>query len=392
MRVLIVGASGFIAKNLIASLENIISGKDRTHNISKNISLYKYSRNMGTEKLKEYCRDCDFVFYLAGVNRPKDPEEFMEGNAEYLDYILKELHRQENVCPVMYISSIQATLDNAYGESKRAGEEILERYGCETGKTVYIYRLTNIFGKWCRPDYNSVVATFCYRIARGLPIRIDDAKKRLRLLYIDDVIEECIGLLKRDWGEKVNNPLYISHTYQVAVKEIADLLYGFKKNKEENKISNMQEGSFSQRLYSTYLTYLPKEHLRYAVEMKLDERGSFTELFKTKERGQISVNVTKPGITKGEHWHHTKNEKFVVVSGKGLVRLRQIHSRDIVDFHVTGEKMEVIEIPPGYTHNIMNEGETDLVTVMWANENFHQEKPDTYFLKVEDDEGEEWNN
>lgn len=383
MKVLIVGATGFIAKNLIASLENIISGKDRTHNISEDILLYKYSRDMGREKLQKYCEDCNFIFYLAGVNRPEKVEEFMEGNAECLDYILRELCSRGNACPIMYVSSVQATFDNPYGESKRAGEEILHKYERETGKTVYIYRLTNIFGKWCRPDYNSVVATFCYHIARKKPIRIDNASKQIQLIYIDDVVKECIDLLKKDWREKVDNPLSIGNTYQVTVQEIADLIYGFKKNREEKKISDMREGSFSQRLYSTYLTYLPEEQLRYAVDMNHDERGSFTELFKTEDQGQISVNIIKPGITKGEHWHHTKNEKFIVVSGNGWIRLRQIHSHDILDFHVSGEKIEVIEIPPGYTHSIINEGNTNLVTVMWANESFCKERPDTYFLKVE---------
>ena len=390
MKVLIVGATGFIAKNLIASLENIISGKDTTHNISEDIILYKYSRDMEREKLQKYCEDCNFVFYLAGVNRPESLEEYMEGNAEFLDYILKELCNQGNACPIMYVSSIQAIQDNPYGESKRAGEEILQKYEQETGRTVYIYRLTNIFGKWCRPDYNSVVATFCYRIARDKPIRIDDANKQIQLVYIDDVVKECIELLKKDWRQKIDNPLCISDTYQVTVQEIADLIYEFKKSREKKNISDMRKGSFSQRLYSTYLTYLPNEQLRYKVDMNRDERGSFTELFKTEDQGQISVNITKPGITKGEHWHHTKNEKFIVVSGKGWIRLRQIHCHDILDFHVSGEEIEIIEIPPGYTHSIINEGNTDLVTVMWANENFCKERPDTYFLKVEKDEDKEW--
>lgn len=391
MKVLVVGATGFLAKNLIAALENIISGKDRSYDIPKSISLYKYSRSMGREKLREYCRDCDFVFYLAGVNRPEDPKEYMRGNAEFLGYMLKELSNQRKSCPVMYASSVQASLDNAYGESKRAGERLLERYGQETGSAVYIYRLTNVFGKWCRPDYNSVIATFCYRIAREQPVTLDDEEKRLCLHYIDDVVEECIGLLKRDGTEKINNPLCISSTYCVTLKEIADLIYSFKQSRERKQIPDMQEGSFSQRLYSTYLTYLPEDQFKYAAEMNHDQRGSFTELFRTEERGQISVNIIKPGITKGEHWHHTKNEKFIVVSGKGRIRLRQIFSQEILDFHVTGEKIEVIDIPPGYTHNIINEGDVDLVAVMWANEKLRKDKPDTYFLKVED-EKKEWKN
>lgn len=392
MKVLVVGATGFLAKNLIAALENIISGKDMSYDVPGCISLYKYSRSMGRERLAEYCRDCDFVFYLAGVNRPEDPKEYMEGNAEFLGYMLKELSRQNKACPVMYASSVQAVSDNAYGESKRAGEHLLERYGQETGSAVYIYRLTNIFGKWCRPDYNSVIATFCYHIAREQPITIDDEEKKLYLHYIDDVVEECIGLLKRERAVKIDNPLCISSTYCVTLKEITDLIYSFRRSREMKQIPDMREGSFSQRLYSTYLTYLPEDQFRYTAEMNHDQRGSFTELIRTEERGQISVNIIKPGVTKGEHWHHTKNEKFIVVNGKGLIRLRQIFSREILDFHVTGAKIEVVDIPPGYTHNITNEGDTDLVAVMWANEKFQKDRPDTYFLKVEEDEGEEWKN
>ncbi len=390
MKVLVVGANGFIAKNLIAALDNIISGKDRSYDVPEDISLYRYSRRMGMDKLREYCKDCDFVFYLAGVNRPEKPEEFMDGNVDFLGYVLRELCSQKNACPVMYASSTQVVLRNAYGESKRAGENLLERYAQETGCAVYIYRLTNIFGKWCRPDYNSVVATFCYHIARNEPIRIDDEKKQLRLLYIDDVIDECIGLLKRDRTEKVAAPLSIDQVYHITVKEIVDLLYEFKNSRKIKQVPNVQDKNFSQRLYSTYLTYLPPEQFKYEAEMNCDERGSFTELFRTKERGQVSVNITKPGMAKGEHWHHTKMEKFVVVNGKGRIQLRQIDSREVLDFHVSGEKIEIVEIPPGYTHNIMNEGDTDLVTVMWANESFRKEKPDTYFLKVEEDGEETW--
>lgn len=392
MKILVVGATGFLARNLIAALENIISGMDRSYDIPEELFLYKYSRSMGEDRLKEYCRDCDFVFYLAGVNRPKESEEYMQGNAYFLENTLNELRCQKYACPVMYASSIQAVLDNPYGESKRAGEDLLERYGQETGSAVYIYRFSNIFGKWCQPDYNSVVATFCYYIARGLPVRIDDEEKQLHLHYIDDVVKECIGLLSRERTEKIHNPLSIRNTYHVTLGEIASLIYGFRETRKTKWIPDMKERSFSQRLYSTYLTYLPEEELRYVLDMNHDERGSFTELFRTKERGQISVNITKPGITKGEHWHHTKNEKFIVVSGKGWIRLREIFSRDILDFHVSGEKIEVIDIPPGYTHSIINEGDTDLITLIWANECFRKEKPDTYYRKIQENEGEEWRN
>jgi len=386
MKVLVVGATGFIAKNLIAALENIISGKDKTYDVPQKLSLYKYSRSMGKDRLKEFCRECSFVFYLAGVNRSDELGEYMQGNVSFLEFILNELRSQGNACPVMYASSIQAVLDNVYGESKRSGEDLLERYSQETGCAVYIYRLSNIFGKWCRPAYNSVVATFCYNIARGLPIRIENAEKQLHLHYIDDVVEECIGLLGRERTEKIQNPLSVSRIYHVTVKEIADLIYGFKKSRETKQILDMAKRSFSQRLYSTYLTYLPEVELKYAVDMYHDERGSFTELFRTMERGQISVNITKPGIVKGEHWHHTKNEKFIVVSGKGRIMLRQIFSQNILDFHVSGEQIEVIDIPPGYAHNIINVGDTDLVTLIWANESFRKEKPDTYSLRVEENE------
>lgn len=388
MKLLVVGSTGFIAKNLIAALENIISGKDRSYPVPRDIILYEYSRCMGINKLQEFCRDCDFVFFLAGVNRPVNQDEYMEGNAGFLEYLLKELKNRNNACPVMYASSTQAILDNEYGRSKRAGEILLEKYERETGNPVYIYRLTNVFGKWCRPNYNSVVATFCYNIARNLPIRVDDDGKCLKLLYIDDVIDECIGLLRHERWKMVKNPLQIDNIYEVTLKELQEMIYGFRESRESLQIPDMKKNSFSERLYSTYLTYLPKEQLKYPAVTSTDERGSFTELFRTVERGQFSVNITKPGAKKGEHWHHTKNEKFIVVSGEGCVQLRQINSDDVVSYHVSGDKIEVVDIPSGYTHNIINEGKTDLVTVIWANENFRSEKPDTYFLKVEKKESE----
>lgn len=383
MKILVVGAKGFIAKNLIATLENIISGKDRSYHLSEELSVYKYSRDMGTEKLCEFCENCDFVYFLAGVNRPKRTEEFEEGNVGFLEYVLKELEYQNNRCPVLYASSIQAELDNDYGKSKKMGENLLLKYGKEKNIPVYIYRLANIFGKWTRPGYNSVVATFCYNIARDLPIKIDVPEKRLKLIYIDDVVDEFICLLDRNDREELHNPLYINRIYRVTLKELADMLYEFKASRENQKIPDVTDKSFAQRLYSVYLTYVPEEQLRYSLNMNRDERGSFTELFKTDERGQFSVNITKPGITKGEHWHHTKHEKFIVVSGKGLIQLRKIDSDVILNYHVSGKNIEVIDIPAGYTHNIINEGDRDLVTLMWANERFNKEKPDTYALKVE---------
>lgn len=382
MKVLVIGANGFVAKNLIASLENIISGKDKSYHVSEKLYLFKYSRSMGKEKLQKFCKNCDFVYYLAGVNRPEKTEEFTEGNVKFLEYILKELRQQHNACSVMYLSSTQAVLDNDYGKSKRAGEELLFQYGQEMEVPVYIYRLTNIFGKWSKPNYNSVVATFCHNIAREIPIRIDDPEKKLRLLYIDDVIEEFIKLLNKEKHEKIKKPIYLKNVYEVTLKELADLIYDLKKCQENKRIPDIKEKCFAQRLYSTYLTYVPTEQLIYSLPMNHDERGSFTELFKTEERGQFSVNITKPGITKGEHWHHTKHEKFIVVSGTGLIQLRKIDCDDIISFHVSGNTIEVIDIPAGYTHNIINEGNMDLVTLMWANEEFDLKKPDTYSLKV----------
>ncbi len=383
MKILVVGAHGFIAQNLISTLENIIYGYDKYYTFKEKLEIYKYSRNMGQEKLFDFCKDCDFVFYLAGVNRPQRLEEYMEGNVDFLKYILELLEKQKNKSPVMYASSIQACLDNGYGRSKKKAEKLLQRYGEKNGIPVYIYRLSNVFGKWCKPNYNSVIATFCYNIVRELPIKVDEEEKKIKLIYIDDVVDECIQLLKRNGNEYIKNPIFIDNVYEVTLKEIADLLYEFRKTRIDKRISNMNENSFAKKLYSTYLTYLPKEKLKYSVDMNKDIRGSFTELFKTDDRGQFSVNIIKPGIIKGEHWHHTKTEKFVVVSGKGVVRIREINSKDIIDYHVSGEKIEIIDIPPGCTHNIINEGTDDLVVVMWANEIFHSEKPDTYFMKVE---------
>ncbi len=393
MKILVVGANGFVAKNFIASLENIIDGKDKSYHVPEKLYLYKYSRYMGVEKLLQFCKDCDFVFYLAGVNRPEKTEEFIEGNVKFLEYILRGLTKQQNICPVMYLSSTQAAQNNAYGESKRAGEKLLIQYGQEMDVPVYIYRLTNIFGKWSKPNYNSVVATFCHNIARGIPIRIDDPEKKIRLLYIDDVIDEFIKLLNMKKQKKIENPMDIKNIYEVTLKELADMIYEFKACRENRKIPDIRKKSFAQRLYSTYLTYVPTQQLIYSLPMNRDKRGSFTELFRTDERGQFSVNITKPGMTKGEHWHHTKHEKFIVVYGNGLIQLRKIDSDDIINFYVSGNLIEVIDIPAGYTHNIINEGNTDLVTLMWANEKFDIEKPDTYSLKVKaEKEGLEWKN
>lgn len=384
MKILIVGARGFVARNLIATLENIITKKDKSFQLSKTLSIYKYSRNMGVSKLREFCRDCDFIFYLSGVNRTERVEEFEEGNVSLLRVIIEELSYQHNFCPIVYASSTQASMDNEYGKSKRRGEELLNKYSREKNALIYIYRLTNIFGKWSKPNYNSVVATFCYNIAQGLPIKIDAPNRKLRLIYIDDVVEEFIRLLEKK-ERTVDNPIYIKNVYEITLKELADLIYELKECGPNRQLPDIKEKSFNQRLYSMYLTYVPKEQLKYSLTMNLDERGSFTEIFRMDKGGQISVNIAKPGVVKGEHWHHTKHEKFVVVSGKGVVRLRKIDDNEILNFHVSGKQLEVIDIPAGYTHNIENEGTDDLVTLMWANERFRIEKPDTYFLKVDDE-------
>lgn len=384
MKVLVMGAKGFIAKNLIAALENVITGKDKTYHLKESIALYTYSREMGKECLRDYCKSCEFVFYLAGVNRPENLEDYRKGNTEFLKEVLEELEMWKNPCPVMYASSIQAELDNEYGKSKKAGEELLLQYSQRNKVPVYIYRLSHVFGKWSQPNYNSVIATFCYNLARDLPIRIDEPQKRLSFIYIDDVVRELILLLKEKTSGIIENPRLIGNSHEISLQEIVDLIEEFKKSREDRRIPDMEPGSFSQKLYSTYLTFLPEEKLKYSCVMNQDERGSFTELFRTDERGQFSINITRPGITKGEHWHHTKNEKFIVVSGNGLIRLRRVDSNHILDFYVSGEKIEVVEIPAGYTHNIINTGQTDLITIMWASENFDVKIPDTFSLKVEE--------
>jgi UDP-2-acetamido-2,6-beta-L-arabino-hexul-4-ose reductase len=369
MKILVTGAKGFIGKNLIAELKN-----------QKYTDILEYDVDTDPSLLDKYCKEADFVFHLAGVNRPKDQSEFMEGNFGFTSNLLASLKEYKNNCPVMISSSIQAELDNPYGKSKKAGEDLLYRYGRETGAKVLVYRFPNVFGKWCRPNYNSAVATFCHNIAHDLPITVNDTSVVINLVYIDDVVEELINALngkERVTGQFCKVP--IVHT--ITLGEIADLIYSFKKSREERSIPNMSD-AFTKKLYSTYLSYLPEDKFKYELNMNVDNRGSFTEFIKTRERGQVSVNISKPGITKGNHWHHTKNEKFLVVSGKGVIRFRRIDSHEIIEFFVSGDKMEVVDIPTGYTHNIENLGDTDMVTVMWANEYLNPEKPDTYYLEV----------
>lgn len=369
MKILITGAKGFIGKNLVAELMN-----------KKYTDIFEYDKETEPTLLEEYCKKADFVFHLAGVNRPKEQSEFMEGNFGFTSTLLNTLKKYKNNCPVMISSSIQAELDNPYGKSKKAGEDLLFKYSKETGAKVLIYRFPNVFGKWCRPNYNSAVSTFCHNIAHDLPIIVNDPSVAMNLVYIDDVVNELINALEGKENRNVDFcEVAIVHT--ITLEEIVDLLYSFRKSRDERSIPNMSD-TFTKKLYSTYLSYLPEDQLSYELKMNVDNRGSFTEFIKTPDRGQVSVNISKSGITKGNHWHHTKNEKFLVVSGKGVIRFRKIDSEEVLEYFVSGDKMEVIDIPTGYTHNIENLGDTDMVTIMWANEPFDPEKPDTYYLEV----------
>lgn len=369
MKILVTGAKGFIGKNLIAELYN-----------RKYYDVYEYDIDSDISTLDQFARDCDFVFHLAGVNRPQNDEEFMQGNYGFTTVLLNSLKKYNNTAPILITSSIQAELDNSYGKSKKAGEEALLSYANETGNKVLIYRLPNVFGKWCRPNYNSVVATFCNNIANNLEIKVNDPNVVMNLVYIDDVINEFINAL-HSTENRLDRYYSVAVTYTVTLGKIAELIYSFNESRNNLTIPDMSN-ELVKKLYSTYLSYLPNEQFSYPLKMNIDERGSFTEFIRTPERGQISINISKPGITKGNHWHHTKNEKFLVVSGKGLIQFRKIGSNEIINYHVSGDKLEVVDIPTGYTHNIINEGDTDLVTVMWANEPFNKEKPDTYFLEV----------
>lgn len=369
MKILVTGAKGFIGKNLIAELKNRKYG-----------DILEYNKETDPTLLEEYCKEADFVFHLAGVNRPKEQSEFMEGNFGFTSTLLDTLKRYKSTCPVMISSSIQAELDNPYGKSKKAGEDLLFNYSKETGAKVLVYRFPNVFGKWCRPNYNSAVATFCHNIARDLPIQVNDPSVVMNLVYIDDVVNELIYALEGN-ENRVNSFCEVPVVHTTTLGEIVDLIHSFKKSREDRSVSNMSD-EFTKKLYSTYLSYLPEDKFSYDLKMNVDQRGSFTEFIRTPDRGQVSVNISKPGITKGNHWHHTKNEKFLVVSGNGVIRFRKIDSEEVIEYFVSGNKMEVVDIPTGYTHNIQNLGKIDMVTIMWANEVFDPEKPDTYFLEV----------
>ena len=399
MNILITGAEGFVGKNLAASLKNIKDNKDRTHPEIKVDNIYLYDVGSSYEELDEACQNADFVFNLAGVNRPKDTGDFIKGNFGFASTLLDTLKKHGNTCPVMLSSSIQATLEgrfagSEYGISKKKGEELLFDYQRETGAKVLVYRFPNIFGKWCRPNYNSAVATFCNNIANGLPITVNDPSVELELLYIDDLVDEMLCALcareHRCEFDGVNTVLReggrycaAAVTHKVKLGEIVELINRFSSQPETLVMPEIPDGSFAKKLYSTYLSYLPKEKAAFPLKMNVDDRGSFTELLKTEKCGQFSVNISKPGITKGQHWHNTKWEFFIVVSGHGLIQQRKIGSDEVMNFEVSGDKIEAVHMLPGYTHNIINlSDKDDLVTVMWANECFDPSKPDTFFEPV----------
>jgi UDP-2-acetamido-2,6-beta-L-arabino-hexul-4-ose reductase len=369
MKILVTGANGFVGKNLIAELKN--KGFNE---------IFEFNRETDSSLLDQYTKECDFVFHLAGVNRPKDEKEFMEGNFGFTSELLELLKKHGNKAPVLITSSIQAELDNAYGRSKKAGEQLLFNYYLETDAKVYVYRLPNIFGKWSKPNYNTVVATFCHNIARGLDIQVNNPDANLNLCYIDDLLEEFLRAFD---GNPTMEEDYciVPVTHSLKLEELAELITSFKESRAKLSIPSMDD-PLTKKLYSTYLSFLPEDQFSYDLKMNCDHRGSFTEFIRTADRGQISVNVSKPGVTKGNHWHHTKNEKFLVVSGEGLIRFRKIGSEDSIEYRVSGEKLQVVDIPTGYTHSIVNVGENDLVTVMWVNECFDPERPDTYFVEV----------
>lgn len=399
MKILVTGAKGFVGRNLCESLKNLRDGKDRTRPELKISEIYEYDIDTPASLLEKYCASADFVFHLAGVNRPETPEEFMKGNFGFTNELLETLKRHSNTCPVMISSSIQATCigryDSDYGRSKRAGEELIFNYADETGARVLVYRFPNLFGKWCRPNYNSVVATFSHNIANGLPITVNDPSVLLELLYIDDLLSEMLDALEgkehrcdfsgvdavlSDTGRYCAAPI----THKVALGEIVELLYKFNRQTSTLIVPEIPDGSFAKKLYSTYLSYLPKERVAFPLKMNEDARGSFTELLKTEKCGQFSINISKPGVTKGEHWHNTKWEFFIVVSGHGLIKQRKIGTDEILEFEVSGEKIEAVHMLPGYTHNIINLSDTEnLVTVMWANERFDPTRPDTFAEKVD---------
>jgi len=419
MKILVTGAKGFVGKNLCAQLNNIKEGKAKCYGDLTISAVYEYDIDSTVEDLDKYCSDCDFVFNLAGVNRPQTPEEFMQGNFDFASLLLDTLKKHGNKCPVMISSSIQATLagrfgTSEYGKSKKAGEELMFDYEKETGAKVLVYRFPNLFGKWCRPNYTSAVATFCNNIANDLPIQVNDRSVEMELLYIDDLVDEMIAALKgnehrcdydgidvvpfvisSDYSSVISSEhsesrnlsgryCYCPTTHKITLGEIVDLIYSFADQPKTLMIPEIPENSSAKKLYSTYLSYLPKEKVAFPLKMNVDDRGSFTELVHTLNCGQVSINISKPGITKGQHWHNTKWEFFIVVSGHGLIQQRRVGSDEVLNFEVSGDKIEAVHMLPGYTHNIINLSDTEnLMTVMYCNEIFNPNKPDTYFEPVE---------
>ena len=414
MKILVTGAKGFVGRNLCAQLNNIKEGKAKCYGDVTVSEVFEYDMDSTPEELDHYCRECDFVFNLAGVNRPENQEDFMRGNFGFASVLLDTLKKYGNKCPVMISSSIQATLagrfgTSEYGRSKKAGEELMFEYGSETGAKVLVYRFPNLFGKWCRPNYNSAVATFCHNIANDLPIQVNDRSVEMELLYIDDLVDEMIAALQGNEhrceydgidvipstvisseGSESRNLqgryCYCPITHKITLGEIVDLIYSFADQPKTLMIPEIPENSFAKKLYSTYLSYLPKEKVSFPLKMNVDQRGSFTELLKTGACGQFSVNISKPGITKGQHWHHTKWEFFIVVSGRGLIQLRRVDSDEVLEFEVSGEKIEAVQMLPGYTHELVNLSDReDLITVIWANEPFDPDFPDTFYEIVGED-------
>ena len=408
MKILVTGAKGFVGKNLCAQLNNIKEGKDKTHPGLSIEAVYEYDIDNTIDELDGFCRDCDYVFNLAGVNRPQNQEEFMQGNFGFASTLLDTLRKHGNRCPVMLSSSQQASLtgrfgNSEYGRSKKAGEELFFEYSKETGASVMVYRFPNLFGKWCRPNYNSAVATFCNAVANDLPYTVNDPSVELEMLYIDDLVDEMLACLegrehhcefdgldvvgvsqKSLNSQKLGRYCCCPITHKVTLGAIVQLLHQFAEQPKTLTIPEIPEGSFAKKLYSTYLSYLPKEKVAFPLKMNVDARGSFTELVHTLNCGQVSINISKPGITKGQHWHNTKWEFFIVVAGHGLIQERKIDSDEVLEFEVSGDNIQCVHMLPGYTHNIINLSETEnLVTVMYCNEIFNPDKPDTYFLPVQ---------
>lgn len=399
MKILVTGAKGFVGKNLCAQLNNIREGKNKSYGDLTISEVFEYDIDSTLEQLDSYCQSCDFVFNLAGVNRPQNQEEFMQGNFGFASTLLDLLKKHKNSCPVMISSSIQATLagrfgNSEYGKSKKAGEELMFEYAQETGAKVLVYRFPNLFGKWCRPNYNSAIATFCHNIANDLPIQVNDRSVEMELLYIDDLVDEMVHAIHGNEHRcefegvetiptEAGRYCYCPITHKTTLGEIVDWIYAFAEQPKTLTIPEIPENSVAKKLYSTYLSYLPKEKVAFPLKMNIDQRGSFTELVHTLNCGQVSINISKPGITKGQHWHNTKWEFFIVVSGHGLIQQRRIDSEEVIEFEVSGENIQCIHMLPGYTHNIINLSDTqDLVTVMYCNEIFNPNKPDTFFLPV----------